>query len=186
MDAQPTLPLYILAGGQSRRFGRDKAEATFDGLPLVCHVGKSLAPLASSVIVIADRAGKYEHLGLQTLADIEPSSGPLAGVVTALVHRERGWCLVAPCDVLGLDPSWFASLLHATARGRFDAAAFFGSHWEPLPALYHTDALPEARRGLRSPNRSLRALLDRVHTLRSPLPDRWHEARRITTPGDLA
>jgi molybdopterin-guanine dinucleotide biosynthesis protein A len=185
MDAISRLPLYVLAGGRSRRFGRDKAEALIDGVPLLRHVARALDPVASEVVVVADRAGKYDHLGFPTIADLEPGMGPLAGLVTALTHRLSGWSLLAPCDVVGLDAEWFASLARDAIQGPYDAVAFRGSEWEPLPALYHTRSLAEARVLLQSPNRSLRHLLDRVKTLRAPLPETWHTARRITTPSDL-
>lgn len=77
---------YVLAGGKSRRFGSDKARAVVHHQPFLLHVARQLAPLCESVWVVAQRAGQYEDLGLATLGDLAPGSGPLAGLQTALSH----------------------------------------------------------------------------------------------------
>ncbi|MBK6707600.1 MAG: molybdenum cofactor guanylyltransferase [Sphingomonadales bacterium] len=91
----------ILAGGQSRRFGSDKAEALFEGRALLDHVADALRPQVAALVV----AGR-EWPGLSKVADLpEPGIGPLGGLAGAL---DQAWrhgfdaVLSSGCDVIGL------------------------------------------------------------------------------------
>jgi molybdenum cofactor guanylyltransferase len=91
----------ILAGGQSRRFGSDKAEALFEGRALLDHVADGLQPQVEALVV----AGRTWP-GLESVADLPAAGlGPLAGLAGALGHaRHNGFdaVLSSGCDVLGL------------------------------------------------------------------------------------
>lgn len=91
----------ILAGGQSRRFGSDKAEALFEGRALLEHVADALRPQTADLVV----AGR-EWPGLPKIADLpEAGIGPLGGLAGALDHAWRhdfDAVLSAGCDVIGL------------------------------------------------------------------------------------
>lgn len=101
----------ILAGGQSRRFGSDKAAALFEGQALLDHVAEALRPQVSDLVV----AGK-QWPGLETVADLpEAGLGPLGGLAGALDHAWRhdfDAVLSSGCDVIGL-PSSLSALLGA-------------------------------------------------------------------------
>jgi molybdopterin-guanine dinucleotide biosynthesis protein A len=101
----------ILAGGQSRRFGSDKAEALYEGRALLDHVADALR-LQVSEIVVAGR----EWPGLPKVADLpEAGIGPLGGLAGALDHAWRhdfDAVLSAGCDVIGL-PADLAERLDA-------------------------------------------------------------------------
>jgi len=88
----------ILAGGQSSRFGRDKAEALLAGKRLIDHVAEQLGPQAGSVVVI----GGPPRQGHDTVPDRPaPGLGPLGGLNAALHEAQRRglpWVLSVPCD----------------------------------------------------------------------------------------
>jgi molybdenum cofactor guanylyltransferase len=91
----------ILAGGQSRRFGSDKAEALFEGKPLLHHVADALRPQVSALVV----AGR-KWPGITVVADIpEAGLGPLSGLAGALDYACRhdfDAVLSSGCDLLGI------------------------------------------------------------------------------------
>ena len=178
------LPAYILAGGESRRFGSDKARALLWGEPLILHVVQAIAPLTRSVAVVASAPGAYGDLGLRTLGDEEPRRGPLGGLVRALEDLDDGWLLLAPCDVIGLRPEWIATLWQArTETSR--AVAFRDERWQTLPALYHRLTLPAARAALAAGERALWRVIEGLEAVALPLPDDWAEASAISTREDL-
>lgn len=90
----------VLAGGQSRRFGSDKALALLDGRPLIEHAIASLMPYAERVIVCGREDG---------VADRPPGGhGPLAGINAAIRYaHEFGYnaVLTTGCDVPELPPN---------------------------------------------------------------------------------
>ncbi|MEI9849843.1 MAG: molybdenum cofactor guanylyltransferase [Sphingomonas sp.] len=91
----------VLAGGQSRRFGSDKALALLDGRSLIEHAIAALAAQVDAVIVCGREWGDW-------VPDRpEPGLGPLGGINAALhAAAARGFdaVLTVPCDVPGLPP----------------------------------------------------------------------------------
>lgn len=87
----------ILAGGRSRRFGSDKAEAMLDGRTLLTHVADALRPHCDALVVCG-----RTHRGIASLEDRPHAGlGPLGGLCAALAFgKEAGFTAVlsAPCD----------------------------------------------------------------------------------------
>lgn len=85
----------VLAGGQSRRFGSDKALALLDGKPLIEHAIASLLPQCDAVIVCGREWGDW-------VPDRPaPGLGPLGGINAALhCAAARGFdaVLTTACD----------------------------------------------------------------------------------------
>ena len=104
----------VLAGGQSRRFGSDKALALLDGRPLLEHAIAVLTGQCGAVVV----AGR-DTAPVQTLPDWPaPGMGPLAGLAAALRHAAlQGFDAVLSCavDSAGLGSTLLADLSPAPA-----------------------------------------------------------------------
>ena len=111
----------ILAGGQSSRFGSDKAEAKLGNKRLIQHVAENLAPQVERVII----AGGPPREGLQQIPDLPvPGLGPLGGLNAALhaaANSGFDWVLTAPCDAARLP----ADLLTRLWAGRQDKSAAY-------------------------------------------------------------
>jgi molybdopterin-guanine dinucleotide biosynthesis protein A len=137
---------FILAGGASRRMGRNKALLELAGVPLVVRAARLLDPLVASVTLIAP-AGGYTSLGLTTVADDEPGQGPLGGIATALRITACDWNLVVGCDMPYLTGPWLEFLLGAALRSPAEALLPESAHGreEPLCAVYHRCCLPAIR-----------------------------------------
>lgn len=89
----------IIAGGQARRFGSDKAAALLDGRPLIEHVTDGLRGQTDHLVVCG-----RNWPGLDTVPDRPgPDLGPLGGLCGALHHAAASGfdaVLAAGCDVL--------------------------------------------------------------------------------------
>ncbi len=100
MTAGDLFSLAIIAGGQSRRMGRDKAFVHLAGKPLIEHVIERSAELGQDeTILITNMPAQYAHLGLPMHRDILPNKGSLGGIYTALVQAQCPDVLVLACDM---------------------------------------------------------------------------------------
>lgn len=99
----------VLAGGTARRFGSDKALASWRGRPLLDHAVDLVAQHADAVAIAGGMRAGYA-----SLADCPaPGLGPLGGVCGALAHaRDAGFAavLTIPCDTPDLPYSLLAAL----------------------------------------------------------------------------
>ena len=138
----------ILAGGESRRFGADKAMADIAGRPMIAHVARALHADALAVVG-NERAAKY--LKAASLCD-PPSAvpGPLAGVLAALDWAKSlnaEWLVTAPCDV-PLLPKDFADRLIAAAGAKDAEVAYAATRDGPhaLCAVWRPSFMPKLER----------------------------------------
>ena len=179
-------PAYILAGGQSTRFGSDKARALVEGRPLIVRQATALETLGFEVTAVAEIAGKYDDLGVNTIADAEPGLGPLGGLLTALTHRaaDGGWVLVTSCDLVELRAHWIAQLLGAM-KTEAKVVAYRSDKWQPFPALYHTSLLEELRQRVARKELSCWKLLETTKVVSPGLPADWQAMRGVNTVGEL-
>lgn len=192
-------PCYILCGGQSRRFGTDKARVPISGQPLLVHLSDALRSAGHRIEYVADRADRFADLGITCVADAQPDSGPMAGLASALGHLAQqvesgagqGWLLLVNCDQAHWNEAWFAELdaaRQAAAGAR--AAAYYDTAWQPLSALYHVDLLSDVQRRLRDRRLSLKTLLEDLDAdhrcarvaVKKNSPSAWS----FNTPDELA
>lgn len=189
-------PAYIMAGGRSSRFGSDKARVEIAELqvatePLLLVLRRRLSQQGHAVEIVADRADRYEDLGVQCLVDQQSGHGPLAGVATALQHRDKqrpGWLLLVSCDLFVWHAEWFERLAEKASElpaglpatvppTACDAIAFLSPEtdgrqaWEPFPSLLHTRLLPQAVTRLQRGERSLQALFRASRAVGIPTQD---------------
>lgn len=109
----------ILAGGQARRFGSDKAVALLGNRTLLEHVAACLRPQVDDLVVCGRTAPNCRCLPDRPAAGL----GPLAGICAALRDgRERGFDAVAtaPCDAPRL-PADIVAVLAAAGAPSFVA-----------------------------------------------------------------
>ncbi len=189
------VPIYILAGGRSSRFGSDKARALIGGKPLIVRIAKALEPAGCSVVVVADRQDKYADLGLHTIADQGGYAGPMRGLHAALAHwcghpaalrESQDWLLLCSCDLLDVRVDMVSELMR-TRRRDSSAVAFRNDAgcWEPLFALYHRRLLEVIDSSSPATLSSLSRLLDLHCTTEVQLPSGTHLLQQINTREQL-
>jgi molybdopterin-guanine dinucleotide biosynthesis protein A len=142
----------ILAGGQARRFGSDKAHALYEGARLIDQVAAALAAQCEAVVVCG-----REEPGFACLPDWpEPGQGPLGGLAAALRHAgERGFAGVLSA---GVDVPDLPHDLAATLAG--EGAAIVAS--QPVVGLWPVEAGSALEGFLAEGGRSLYRFADRI------------------------
>lgn len=161
----------VLAGGQSRRMGRDKALLQVNGETLLARTVRLVATATHGVLVVGRTAGEMPTPDVRAVRDDEPGRGPLGGIATALrtIRTERAF--VVGCDMPLLQPVLIRFLV--ALDHDWDAVVprtLYGP--EPLHAVYARSCLPIVETCLREGERSVTALLAHVRT-RYVEPAEW-------------
>ena len=134
----------ILAGGGSRRLGRDKATLALAGKALALRVAAALAPMVSDCWLITNQPLAHLALGLPLVTDLWPHQGPVGGLVTALFYARTPWVLAAAVDNPFPAPALLRQLAAQAAKTPRPAVVCRSS-WglEPFPGLYSVRLLSQ-------------------------------------------
>ena len=196
----------VLAGGQSRRMGRDKAFLPFGGRPLIERTLETLDRRFDEVLVVANDLPRYAHLGRRVVADLRPGTGALGGIYTAVAlgtDEARPYVFVCACDMPFLDTTLIDLLLREAAReadgGLPDVvvpedpdAPDSSAGLHPLCAVYGRGTLPAIERRLAEGRLKVIGFYDDVRVRRvgadalaqAGVPR--HALMNTNTPEDLA
>ncbi len=89
----------ILAGGQSRRMGENKALMSLGGMRLIDRVVQVMREVCPQLLLVTNSPDVYAGLGLPMVGDVWPDKGSLGGIYSALYHAKTPYCLVVACDM---------------------------------------------------------------------------------------
>ena len=138
----PTKPVYglVLAGGESRRMGRDKALLVRDGKSQLSHVVALLESVSDRVFVSTRREQKEEseRSQFEQIVDGYEGIGPVAGILSAMdAYPDVHWLIVA-CDLANIDEPTLSYLLenHSIKQPFTAFKSSYDELPEPLCAFY--------------------------------------------------
>lgn len=146
----------ILAGGESKRMGQDKAVLPFNGETLLQSVIAGVQPLfVQTLVSVRELRG---NVVLPQICDMQADGGPLVGLISALEAVTTPWAFVVACDMPFVAPALISHL--ASLRADHHAVVpVVDGHAQPLAAFYARRALPLLRESLANGNRSLTGAL---------------------------
>ena len=184
---------FVLAGGGSTRFGRDKALARIGDQALLARLCSVMRGVTPSVMIIGSRE-KYAAFGADCVADRWPGEGPLGGIVTALLATsETGgeWNIVIGCDMPFLTREWLTYIIQRALASEAEVVVPRSTHGlEPLCACWRGSVAAKLQRafdgGVRRVTEAMKHLtmevLDETHWKRFDSAERlfWN----MNTPGD--
>ncbi len=169
-------PLYeatalILAGGKSRRFGRDKALLRYEGRGIVAHLAAECAKVCREVLIVSDSGQKFSLPAAREIADRYQDAGPMGGLQAGLAAARYDICLLMACDMPFLSAELMAVFLQ-NAAGRQLVLPQNGQDLEPMFGIYHRSLLPKVEALLAAGRRSLLNLTKDADLLLLP-PSVW-------------
>jgi molybdopterin-guanine dinucleotide biosynthesis protein A len=176
-ESSTVRPLFglVLAGGKSRRMGRDKALLDHNGQSQLAFAVHLLDEHVDQVFVStrAEQRDESERRQFAQIIDHYEGIGPVAGILSAMdEHPHADWLVVA-CDLPNIDASTIRELLqHRTCEHPF--VAFASSHDglpEPLCALYLDGSEALLRKFVEDGLHCPRKMLIRSSTLLLKQPD---------------
>jgi len=159
---------FILAGGESRRMGTEKARLVLNGQSFVERIARELSIVTSAIKVVGDKFSPAElnlPIDIEAAPDVYPQWGALGGVHAALSACSETWALVVACDFPFVTSELFARL--AGVRSDFEAVAPIQQDGipQPLCSLYRVEpCLRLAEQLIKSNERKPITLLQSVRT----------------------
>ncbi len=173
----------VLAGGQSRRMGVDKALVELNGKTLMEHSISILQELTPAIIISSGNP-QVHFFGFPVIEDVYPHIGPVAGLYSALNASLSEHNIVLPCDTPHVGVSLYEKLLES--EGSFDAvvAGTPDGLIEPLIGYYHRSVKYILEEQIQQGDYKLQNALQRMNTKVELFADK-HRFLNINTRSDL-
>lgn len=139
MDPLQDITGVLLAGGQSSRFGSNKALALLQGKPLIKHAADTLAAIFNDCLLVTNTPEQYDFLNMPMIKDLYQGMGPLAGIHAALLHIITPRAFVVACDMPNLSPELIRYLCSINENEQeYDVIIpWLAKGQEPLFGIYH-------------------------------------------------
>ncbi len=187
LSADTGLAGIVLAGGASRRMGRDKATLVVRGQTLVERVVSTVGTRCAPVFVLAAPGQALPDLPAQILRDEVRGVGPLLATARGLraaADAGRTWAFVCAVDMPHLGAAIIDELTAAAASSAADVVLPWDGRDHYLAGLYRTELAARADELVAAGERSMRALVDAADTQRIVMEQR-RELTNVNTPQDL-
>ncbi|MCD6346453.1 MAG: molybdenum cofactor guanylyltransferase [Bacteroidales bacterium] len=150
----------ILAGGESRRMGRDKALLQWRGRALFEWVYSALSPVCHEIFISSNADPSLFH-GLSLIPDRYKGIGPIAGLESGLFHANCEKVLFVSCDTPLVNSSLFSYMLDSHHNFDISLAAHDGIN-EPMIGIYEKPVyeifLSAISKGMHKPPAIIRSL----------------------------
>jgi molybdenum cofactor guanylyltransferase len=169
----------VLAGGENKRMGTDKAFLKLDGVPMIEHVLRPLKAVCRDIIIVTNSPRLYEAYGVAVVTDAFDMRGPLTGIYSGLRKSTDEYNFVVACDMPFLNPRLMA-YMGGLAAGYDIVVPAVGDLFEPLHAVYRKELAAVIERQIRQERQRIRILFEigRVRYVKEEEIDRFDPARR--------
>ncbi|MDJ0656085.1 MAG: molybdenum cofactor guanylyltransferase [Xanthomonadales bacterium] len=183
-----------MAGGSSRRMGRNKALLRVGSTSLLDRAAGLLSEVCDGVLVSLAAASDFSIAGQwDVLTDLREDVGPMAGLEAAFsVDPRCAWLLLA-VDMPGVDRIVLQALLDERVPGKAATAFWTDGRPQPLCAVYEPVVVEPLQQVLAAKHYSLSRLLLQLDArfletadprlVNVNTPDQWQDLGRPDSPG---
>jgi len=157
-----TLTAVLLAGGESRRMGKEKATIVFNGEPLWQRQITLLRHLGANKILVSARAERsWRPADTELVLDQPPSRGPISGLTAALARTRTSHLVALGVDMPFVTVAQLQDLCHRANAG-CGVVPTIGGRAEPVAAVYPVEAYADFTAALTGNDWSLQPLVRRL------------------------
>ncbi len=141
----------VLAGGQSKRMGKDKAFLEWNGKSFLQHILEQVDTFSSQIIISGNKEKdlylkEAKHIKNKPVVvkDIDPYSGPLNGIVSCYEFIKNETVFIATCDtpVIKEDVVYFFLENIGDFQG---IVPTINGKFQPLNTIYKKEAIKNAK-----------------------------------------
>ncbi len=139
----------ILAGGESKRFGSDKAIHRLDGNRMIDLVLDRLKPKVDKIYAALGERDLSLPQTVTKLIDSVSGRGPLQGIYEGMKASKATWLLVCPCDMPFISEELLDKIL-SVPRAELDAVLVSDTsgRLNPILGLYRVNLGVEVGKSL--------------------------------------
>ncbi len=153
----------VLAGGESKRMGEDKAFIKLGSQRLIEIIVRKLNSLFAEVIIVSDKHKELSYLSVRLVTDIlrEGEKNSLRGIHAALSAASYPSCFIAACDM----PFLSLGLIRHMAVFALDydlVAPFLDGYYQPFFCFYNQRVLPAISEALELKHYKVTSLFDKL------------------------
>jgi molybdopterin-guanine dinucleotide biosynthesis protein A len=160
-----SLSAVLLAGGESRRMGRDKATLVWRGRPLWEWQVEKLRELRPERIFLSARSDvRWRPVDVELIVDVPPSRGPLSGLAAALTCLGTDHLIALAVDMPFITSEHLRYLCGLATEGIGVIPTMDGKA-EPLCAIYPKEARMTMVQALDGNDFSLQAVVKKLVAL---------------------
>lgn len=170
----------ILAGGQSRRMGTNKALLELEGETLIARLARRFSAWFPQVVIVTNNPELYDFVGLPMVSDRIPGLGPLIGLEAGLRASRFENAFFCAVDMPFVDQGLVRYMLDQ-AGGYDIVVPFLNGDHEPMHAVYSKGCLPAITQSIEAERLRLISIYDKVR--RRDLTE--DEVRRFGDPERL-
>jgi len=156
----PNMTGVLIAGGQSRRMGRDKRFLELGGQTLLQRALSVLQGLFAEVLVaLAEPLPQLAGPGYRVVTDLIPDCATLGGLYTGLASASHARIFAVGCDMPFLNPEAIKRLAGIGAQADI-AIPKLATGLQPMHAVYSKSCLLHLERMAKSKELKVQALAD--------------------------
>ena len=157
----------ILAGGKSRRLGRNKAIERIGETSLLEKVISVLKQITNEVIIVTGEdtssVDGLKDKNLKHVKDIFPEKGSLGGIYTGLVVSGSQYNFVVACDMPFLNIQLIRYMIETINDHGIVVPKLKDKGYEPLHAIYSKSCIPQIEQLLKTNHLSIKDLIPLVN-----------------------
>jgi len=145
-DMIPQMTGLLVAGGKSRRMGRDKRFLELGGQPLLQRALSVLQRLFPEVLIaVAEPLSQLTGQGFRVVLDLIPNCATLGGLYTGLSSASHPRVFAVGCDMPFLNPEAIRRLAGLDAQADV-VMPRLATGLQPMHAVYSKSCLPHLER----------------------------------------
>jgi len=184
-----TSSVVILAGGASRRMGRDKLTLRINKLTLLESAVNRFTNAFNNVYLSVDDPDKYPEIALRKIVDLKPGAGPISGLHASLISLQSDGIFLVAADLPYACPHAAMRIIQLCGDNDACVIRLPGGNVEPLFGFYRKTVLPLCNEALASGDNRMSELLlkaDTRYVAPQDLSDAWDDKilMNINDPAD--
>lgn len=131
----------ILAGGESKRIGENKAFLSIKGKRIIERTTELFLDIFSRVIIVTNSPLEFQFLNIRIVTDVFPKMGSLGGIYTGLFYCPTEKAMFVACDMPFLNKKVIEYLI-SLCKGYDIIIPRTNRQYEALHAIYSKSCVP--------------------------------------------